>query len=95
MFIEGEWAKFSEVTDGLSNTLMAIQLVNHSVPWASPTTLSADEAYQLIQNEDRYFNVLMGDCSVMALPTSIDQQTFKALVTRDGGEAVNIPEYTR
>jgi Protein of unknown function (DUF1559) len=95
LFIEGVWSRFSEVTDGLSNTLMAIQLVNHSVPWASPTTLSVDEAYQFIQNEDRYFNALMGDGSVISVPTSIDQQTFTALVTRDGGEAVNIPEYTR
>lgn len=93
MFVDGEWAKLRNIVDGLSNTIMAIQLVNHSVPWASPQTLTADEAFQLIKNEDKIFNVLFGDGSVLALTTDIDQQTFNAMVTRDGGEVIDISAY--
>ncbi len=92
LFVEGTYTTFSDVRDGLSNTIMAIQLVKHGVPWASPTTLSADEAYQLIQNEDQYVLVGMADGSVKAIPADIDQQTFNAMVTRDGMEAISIPE---
>lgn len=93
IFVEGSYGRFAGVVDGLSNTILAIQLPKYSVPWASPTTLTVDEAYQLIQNEDKYVNVVMGDGFVTAIPTTIDKPTFQAMVTRDGGEVIQIPEY--
>ncbi|MFO0940200.1 MAG: DUF1559 domain-containing protein [Pirellulales bacterium] len=92
MFIEGTYTKFSDVSDGLSNTIMTIMFVKHSVPWASPATLTIDEAYRLVQNEAKMVLVGMGDGSVIPIPTSIDQATFNAMATRDGGEKVNIPQ---
>lgn len=93
VFIDGMYTNFADIHDGLSNTILAIMLVKHSVPWASPQTLTADEAYQLIQKEDKYFQVAICDGSVISLPVTIDKPTFDALVTRDGGEAVDLPEY--
>lgn len=85
-FVDGVYTKFSDCSDGISNTLVGVLLVKHNVPWASPETLSTEEAYRLIQNEDQTFIALFLDGSVKRLKTSIDEQTFKALVTRDGGE---------
>lgn len=85
-FVDGVYTKFSDCSDGTSNTLVGVLLVKHNVPWASPETLSTEEAYRLIQNEDQTFIALFLDGSVKRLKTSIDEQTFKALVTRDGGE---------
>ncbi len=93
IFIDGTYASFADCTDGTSNTLLAIMLVKHSARWASPTTLTADEAFQLIQNEDQLFQVAFCDGSVSALPVTIDKATFDAMVTRDGGEIINFPSY--
>lgn len=93
LFIDGTYTKFADVIDGTSNTILAIMLVKHTAPWAAPQTLTADEAYQLIQNEDKHFQVAMCDGSVIQLPVTIDKPTFDAMVTRDGGEVVNIPSY--
>ncbi len=93
LFIDGTHTKLAEIMDGTSNTIFAIMLAKHSVPWAAPQTLTADEAYQLIQNEDKYFQVAICDGSVISLPVTIDKATFDAMVTRDGGEIVNIPSY--
>lgn len=91
LFIQGSYTKFGEVSDGLGNTIMTIMLVKHGVPWASPTTLSIEEAFQFVQKEDDAVLVGMGDGSVTKIPSTIDKQTFTAMATRDGGEAVNIP----
>lgn len=91
MFVKGEYTSFRDVTDGLSNTLMAIQLPGHSVPWASPGELSPDEAYELLQNEKNGFNALFGDGYVRFFPEVPDRATFDALVTRNGAEMVSLP----
>ena len=93
VFIDGTHTNFADVHDGLSNTILAIMLVKHTAPWAAPQTLTADEAYQLIQNEDKYFQVAICDGSVISLPVTIDKATFDAMVTRDGGESVIVPSY--
>lgn len=89
-FVYGAYSKFADITDGTSNTIFAIQLVNHSVPWASPASLTPDEVCTLILNEDNHFLALLGDGSVVALPTSIDEATLRALLTRNGAEVVDL-----
>lgn len=91
LFVKGEFTRFSNVIDGTSNTLMAIQLPNHSVPWASPGELSPDEAYQLLQNEKGGFNALFADGSVRFFSEVPDRTTFDALVSRDGAEMITLP----
>lgn len=88
-FIEGQFPRFSECTDGLSNTIVAVVLAKHSAPWASPENLTPDEAYRLIKNEDMKFVALFLDGSVQRLSVDIDKETFMALVTRDGAEMLD------
>jgi len=87
-FIDGQRPSFRQCTDGISNTIFAVMLANHSRPWASPENLTPEEAFQLIQGEDRYVIAAFLDGSVRRIPTTIDKVTFMALTTRDGGEVI-------
>ena len=89
IFIDGIYTPLAAIRDGTSNTILAIQLANYSVPWASPNILTVDEAYRLIQQEKDVVQVAFADGAVVALPVTIDRATFDALVSRDGGEVVD------
>lgn len=89
MFVDGEYTKFSQCSDGIANTLVAVMLTKHSMAWASPANLTPDEAYDRIKNEDRVFIAMFMDGSVKRLSVDIDKETFMALVTCDGGEMIN------
>ncbi len=82
--------RFSDVVDGLNNTVMAVKLPNRSTDWKSTNNLTPDEAYDAIQSisdkEAGFF--LMGDGMVSRIVLPLDRKTFDALVTRDGGEPV-------
>jgi type II secretory pathway pseudopilin PulG len=93
MFIDGEFPKLQDCSDGLANTMAAVMLAKHSAPWASPENLTPDEAFQLIKNEDRVFIAMFLDGSIRRLSVDIDKESFMALVTRDGGEFVNADEF--
>lgn len=86
LFVQGEYVKIRSIIDGTSNTIAAIQFTKYSEPWAKPNTLTADEAYELLAQEDRICLVLMVDGTVRQLSTEISRAEFDALVTRDGGE---------
>jgi hypothetical protein len=64
-------------------------LAKHSRPWASPENLTPEEAFQLIQNEEREATVIFLDGSVRRISKNIDKATFMALTTRDGNEVVS------
>jgi|LakMenE18May11ns_1017448.scaffolds.fasta_scaffold9809826_2 type II secretory pathway pseudopilin PulG len=88
-FIDGQYPKFSDCTDGTSSTIFAVMLAKHSRPWASPENLTPEEAFQLIQNEEREAIVIFLDGSVRRISKNIDKATFMALTTRDGNEVVS------
>lgn len=80
--------RFRDVTDGLSNTAMMIELPNRSVQWMSTENITPDEAYQAIQELDppQAAHLLMGDGAVIAVSPGMDRETFDALCTKSGGE---------
>lgn len=92
IFVEGQNTRLPEITDGTSYTLLAIMLRKHSTEWANPANLTVDEAYGYIQQEDQDVLAVFADGSVRSLPVNIDLATFEAMVTRNGGEVVNLPE---
>jgi hypothetical protein len=91
-FVEGEQARIGDFEDGLANTIVAIMLVKHSTEWANPANLTIDEAYKYIQQEDKIVLAAFADGSIHPLPVTIDRATFEAMVTRNGGEVVRLPE---
>ncbi|MBN9119140.1 MAG: DUF1559 domain-containing protein [Planctomycetes bacterium] len=92
-FESGKKLKFTDFTDGLSNTVLVIE-TNELVPWAKPGDFPFDPKKPLPKitppGGRDVFQVLMGDGSVRALSTSIAEKTLKAAFTRNGGEPVDL-----
>jgi prepilin-type processing-associated H-X9-DG protein len=95
-----ETVRMSDVTDGLSNTILAIEVPASGIHWMEPRDMTVDEAVAYITDPavcgQRHAhpggcNVLFGDGSVRFLPGTIDPKTLRSLLTRDDGQAVAIP----
>lgn len=90
VFVEGTKTHLEDITDGTSNTVLAIMLTKHSVPWASPDDLTPEEAFKLIQQEDDPVLVVMCDGAVSSIPRDIEWSDFDALVKRDDGAIITL-----
>lgn len=84
--------RFPDVSDGTSNTIMAVEANNASaVEWTKPDPFVPDPDQPtsgLTGLRPGGFNALFADGSVRFLSENIDAATLKALFTRDGGEVV-------
>ena len=87
--------KFSEITDGLSNTLMVVE-AGEAVPWYKPDVLAYDGKLPLPPLGDKErarLLVVMGDGSVRTFrPSKLGEKTLRALITINGGEVVDLPK---
>ena len=92
-----EGVKFAHVTDGTSNTIMAIEVGMSGIHWMEPHDLTVDEAVTLLtdpassefqQVHPGGAHVLFGDGRVDFLPESTDPAVVRSLLIRDGGQAV-------
>ncbi|TWT82057.1 hypothetical protein CA13_35120 [Planctomycetes bacterium CA13] len=82
--------RFRDVLDGLSNTVMMIELPNRTAVWSSTQDMTPDEAFAAISELDgaEAGHLIMADGSVRAVTNSLDRTTFDALVTREGSETI-------
>ncbi len=85
------------ITDGTSNTLMVVE-ASEAVAWTKPDEIvfkpDDDQAPPLFgfgSNHPGGFNAAMADGSVRFFKTSINPLVLKALITRAGGEVVQVP----
>ena len=88
---------FGMITDGTSNTVMVVEVdPQRAVEWTKP----AD--YELDQNDPMAglgtvqpggFLVTLADGSTRFISGSIDPETWKALLTIDGGETANLNDF--
>jgi hypothetical protein len=87
MFEGKEGIKFTDVTDGLSNTVMVVE-AGEAVPWTKPADLPYDADKPLpklggmLKN---IFNVAMGDGSVRAFPETFNEKVMRLFITRNDG----------
>jgi prepilin-type processing-associated H-X9-DG protein len=72
-------------TDGPANTLLVVESAR-PVRWTEPI----DPALPLANRHNGAFNAAFADGSVRSLQTNIDEQVLRALVTRNGGEVVQL-----
>jgi len=81
-------------TDGTSLTILIVEATD-AVTWTKPEELPFDPKKDLPKlglKDAEKFNVAIADGSVRSLKKTIDKVTLKALITRNGGETVTIPE---
>ncbi len=93
MFDGKQGVRFADVTDGLSNTIVLVEANDsRAVFWTQPEDFPIDTKAPLqglVLPEVHGFNVVMADGSVRFVAESVDLETLRALLTRDGNEAVN------
>ena len=89
----GQQHTFSEVKDGLTNTLMVVEVdASHSVPWTSPQDVvfnrqnPSEGILPRRVEETIQIPVLLGDGAVRRVRSTISADTWRALITRNGGE---------
>ena len=93
--------KMKDITDGLSNTLMAGEAAGNFKPWGYPANWR-DPALGINQTPDGFggpwkskkgANFSFADGSVRFIKEDIDPVTLKALSTPNGGESVELDDY--
>jgi prepilin-type processing-associated H-X9-DG protein len=97
MFETGEGIGMANVTDGTSNTI-AVAEAKDAVPWSKPGDLPFDpqanpSLYGAGSSHPGGFNCGFADGSVRFIKNSINAITFKALITRNGGEVIAADAY--
>lgn len=84
-----------EITDGSSNTVMLVEAdADKAVEWTRPSDYQYDPAAEhrgLGSLRDGSFYVAMADGYVQALPADLPQETFTSLLTKAGGEVIEMP----
>jgi prepilin-type processing-associated H-X9-DG protein len=92
--------RIAQITDGLGNTIMLVEVADSTTPWAEPEDLHFDKLHFTINGRTRRelpeisshhphgANVAFCDGSVRLLKDSTSPHLVKALLTVDGGEAV-------
>lgn len=87
-----EAVTFSQITDGSSNTIMLVELIQGVVmPWTAPEDYFFDEsnpAALLKVNENGRFFAAMADGSVHEIPADLPPKSIKALFQMNDGDAV-------
>ena len=79
--------------DGPSNTILVVE-AEEAVPWSSAQELSYDPKKPLPKlgepSRDGFY-ALMADGSVRYIPKNTDEKIVRAMITRAGNEAFQLP----
>jgi RNA polymerase sigma factor (sigma-70 family) len=92
VFEDPQGNKFQDVTDGLSNTLLAVE-AGKAVPWTKPEDLRYDPKKPLPKLGGQFpegFVAAFCDGSCRFISKEVDEKLLRALITRNGGEAVDL-----
>ena len=93
VFAGPEGTKLRAVTDGTSNTILAVALApRHAVPWTKPDDWQVDlkdPLRDLISDDRRPIIAAYCDGSVRTLPIDVAPEKLAAVLTPAGGESVS------
>jgi hypothetical protein len=83
-------AKFEEITDGTSNTIMIVTATS-PVVWSKPEDIKYDPLKPLPKFGfgGKPYNVVFFDGSTKVLDPKLSEQTIRALISRAGGELIS------
>jgi prepilin-type N-terminal cleavage/methylation domain-containing protein len=86
--------KIAQITDGTSNTILAVEGAE-STPWTKPDELEFDPQKPMLKHlrfqDDKVCMILLADGSVRAIPSTLPEATLKLLIQRDDG--MPIPDF--
>ncbi len=77
--------------DGLSDTIFFVE-ASEAVPWTKPADVPYDPKKELPRFGGQFpdgFHIAMGDASVLWVGRGFDPATFRAAISRNGGEKVD------
>lgn len=85
--------RIRDITDGTSNTIIAVETGQNFKPWGDPTSMTEPANIMSLGSGKKSSyrggnHVLMGDGSVRFVSENIDPELLKVLSTPDGGERV-------
>jgi len=97
--------RLQNTSDGASNTIMLVEIANSDINWMEPRDLSFEEVVHgsgfsshharsngYFYHDTPVVNVALADGRVQTLPQGLPSEMLEALLTIDGGEAVDIEE---
>ena len=90
IFSSKQGVSFSEVHDGLSNTIAIVE-AKRDIPWTNPEDIAYDPEKKLPELGgffEGFFNVGIADGSVRFLSVKIDEKTLRALISPRGYEVI-------
>jgi Protein of unknown function (DUF1559) len=101
MFPGAGSVKFADVTDGLSDTLMVVEVANVDIPWTAPIDLDIRTMSMKVNDPKRPSisspqpggaNVVFGDARTVFVYEGIPEESLRALITIAGGEGIKADE---
>jgi type II secretory pathway pseudopilin PulG len=94
MFRGAEPVRYDDVLDGLGATLLVGETAGAKIHWMQPVDIDIT-IHPLLGDREGFssdhvqgVNFVWCDGTVRPIPTSMDQETLKALFSRDGGEQI-------
>ena len=88
VIVDGETIMFSDVADGLENTIMAAYLPHHTTHWAAPEDISLERLQDELANVSSVEPVILlfASGAVTKIDEPIPPILVESMVTRDGKE---------
>jgi len=104
VFEDAKACSFADITDGTSNTLMVVEVSGKTTNWMQPQDVSVDEITQTMlsppgvarSGPDAHpggFQASLCDGSVRFMSDAIDLETFKRLVEKADGQALDYGDF--